>query len=149
MSPDSGKLETPTHASTSLVSSLKQVNVGSPNEQGLSNASNVTFTSMPPMHINEQVASGELRIVPVYGGGVDSKSFSEPAGCRGSSGINKNKDSIPCGPIRNCGQKSYFSPHLSLEAVEKALEVSNVVLLYSHVCTQFNVATIVMKIRFG
>lgn len=145
MLPDSGKIEKPTHASTSLEGSLKQVNVGSSNEQGLSNASNVAFTSMPPMHINEQVESVDLRIVPVYGGGIDSKSFSEPAGCRGSSGINKNKDTVPCGPIRICGQKCIFSPHLSLEAVEKALEVGNVVLFYSHVCTQFNVATIVMK----
>lgn len=145
MLPDSGKIEKPTHASTSLEGSLKQVNVGSSNEQGLSNASNVAFTSMPPMHINEQVESVDLRIVPVYGGGIDSKSFSEPAGCRGSSGINKNKDTVPCGPIRICGQKCIFSPHLSLEAVEKALEVGNVVLFYSHVFTQFNVATIVMK----
>jgi len=149
MLPDSGKIETPTHASTSLEGSLKQVNVGSPNEQGLSNAFNVAFTSMPPMHVNEQVESCDLRIVPIYGGGVNSKSFSEPAGCRGSAGISKNKDSVPCGPIRICGQKSYFSPHLSLEVVEKALEVSNMVLFYSHVSTQFNMATIVMKITFG
>ncbi|KAL9315709.1 hypothetical protein ACSQ67_016710 [Phaseolus vulgaris] len=133
MLPDSGKIETPTHASTSLEGSLKQVNVGSPNEQGLSNAFNVAFTSMPPMHVNEQVESCDLRIVPIYGGGVNSKSFSEPAGCRGSAGISKNKDSVPCGPIRICGQKSYFSPHLSLEVVEKALEKGDVFKALFHV----------------
>ncbi|XP_017430485.1 DIS3-like exonuclease 2 isoform X4 [Vigna angularis] len=133
MLPDSGKIEQPTHASTSLEGSLKQVNVGSSNEQGLSNASNVAFTSMPPMHINEQVESVDLRIVPVYGGGIDSKSFSEPAGCRGSSGINKNKDTVPCSPIRICGQKCIFSPHLSLEAVEKALEKGDVFKALFHV----------------
>ena len=67
---------------------------------------------------------GDLRIVPMYDGGIDSKSFSEPTGCRGSSVINKNKDSVPCGQIGLSGQKNYFSPHWSVEAVEKALEVS-------------------------
>ncbi|CAJ1971848.1 unnamed protein product [Sphenostylis stenocarpa] len=132
MSPDSGKIETPTHASASLASSLKQANVCSPNEQGLSKASNVAFTSMPPMHINGQVEPSDLRIVPMYGGGFDSKSFSEPTGCRGSSGINKNKDSVSCGEILG-GQKSYFSPHWSFEAVEKALEKGDVFNALFHV----------------
>ncbi|TKY56187.1 DIS3 exonuclease 2 [Spatholobus suberectus] len=129
----SGKIGTPTHTSASLSSSLKQVNVCSPNEQGLSNASNVAFISMPPMHINEQVEPGDLRIVPMYGGGIDSKSFSEPAGWRGSSGTNKNKDSVPCGQIGLSGQKNYFSPHWSLEAVEKALEKGDVFKALFHV----------------
>jgi len=144
VSPESGKIGTPTHASPSFGSSLKQVNVCSPNEQGLSKSSNVAFNSMPPMHINEQVEPGDLRIVPMYDGGIDSKSFSEPTGCRGSSVINKNKDSVPCGQIGLSGQKNYFSPHWSVEAVEKELEVSNMV-FYTHTCVQYIVAAIVME----
>lgn len=131
MSPDSGKVGTPTHVSASLSSSLKQANLCSPNEQGLSKASNVAFISMPLMHIDKQAEPGDLQIVPMHGGGVDAKSFSEPASCRGSSGTNKNKDSVPCGQIGLCGQKNYFSPHWSVEAVEKALEVSTV----AYTCT--------------
>lgn len=144
VSPESGKIGTPTHASPSLGNSLKQVNVCSSNEQGLSKASNVAFISIPPMHINEQVEPGDLRILPMCGGGIDSNSFSEPTGCRGSSGINKNKDSVPCGQIGLCGQEKYFSPHWSVEAVEKELEVSNMV-FYTHTCVQYIVAAIVME----
>lgn len=133
MSPDSGKVGTPTHVSASLSSSLKQVNRCSPNEQELSKASNVAFISMPPMHIDKQAEPGDLQIVPMHGGGVDSKSFSEPAGCRGSSGTNKNKDSVPCDQIGLCGQKNYFSPHWSVEAVEKALEKGDVFKALFHV----------------
>ncbi|KAG4382809.1 hypothetical protein AAZX31_14G152500 [Glycine max] len=88
---------------------------------------------MPPMHINEQVEPGDLRIVPMYDGGIDSKSFSEPTGCRGSSVINKNKDSVPCGQIGLSGQKNYFSPHWSVEAVEKALEKGDIFKALLHV----------------
>nr|KYP44583.1 DIS3-like exonuclease 2 [Cajanus cajan] len=133
VSPDSGKNGTAAHASASLSSSLKQVNVCSPNEQGFSKASNVAFISMPPMHINEQVEHGDLRFVPMHGGGVESKSFSEPTGCRGSSGTNKNKDSVPCGQIGFCAQKNYFSPHWSVEAVEKASEKGDVFNALFHV----------------
>ncbi|KHN33875.1 DIS3-like exonuclease 2 [Glycine soja] len=133
LSPDSGKIGTPTHASPSLGNSLKQVNVCSSNEQGLSKASNVAFISIPPMHINEQVEPGDLRILPMCGGGIDSNSFSEPTGCRGSSGINKNKDSVPCGQIGLCGQEKYFSPHWSVEAVEKELEEGDVFKALFHV----------------
>lgn len=111
----------------SLSSSLNQqgVNVCSPNEQGLSRASNVAFISMPPMHINEQVEPVNLQNVQMHGGGTDSKSFSEPTGCRGSSGTtnNKNKDSVASSQIGLYAQRNYFSPHWSIEAVEKALEV--------------------------
>ncbi|RDX66090.1 DIS3-like exonuclease 2, partial [Mucuna pruriens] len=122
----SGKIGTPTDASASFSSSLKQVNVCSPSEQGSSKESNAAFSSMPPMHINEQVEPCDLQIVPMHGGGVDSKSFSEPAGWKGSSGTNKSKDSVPCCQIGLCGQKNYFSSHWSAEAVEKALEKGDV-----------------------
>ncbi|KAL2317774.1 hypothetical protein Fmac_031650 [Flemingia macrophylla] len=131
--PDSGKIGTLADASASLSSSQKQVNVSSTNEQGFSTASNDAFISMPPMHVNEQVEHVDLRIVPMRGRGIDSISFSEPTGWRGSSGTNKNKDSVPCGQIGFCAQKTYFSPHWSVEAVEMALEKGDVFKSLFHV----------------
>ncbi|KAK7321038.1 hypothetical protein VNO77_31146 [Canavalia gladiata] len=127
-----GKTGIPTQTTESLGSSLKQGNV-SPNEQGLSKASNVAFISMPPIHINEQVETGDLQNMLLHGGGIDSKSFSEPTGCRGSSGINKNKDSVPCSQLGPFSQRSYFSPHWSAEAVEEALEKGDVFKALFHV----------------
>ncbi|XP_027330539.1 DIS3-like exonuclease 2 isoform X2 [Abrus precatorius] len=127
------KIGIATNTTTSLSSSLKQVNICSPNEQGLSKASNVAFVSMPPMHINEQGETGGLQNIQISGGGIDSKSVSEPTGCRGSSGTNRNKDSVPCSQIGFCAQRNYFSPHWSVEAVEKALEKGNVFKALFHV----------------
>ncbi|XP_061341904.1 DIS3-like exonuclease 2 [Gastrolobium bilobum] len=123
-----GKIETPAHTTVSLSSSLKQqgLNVCSPNEQGLSKASNVAFISMPPMHIDEQVEPVDLQNMQIHGGGIGSRTFSEPIGCRGSSGTNKSKDSVPCSQIGHCPQRNYFSPHWSVEAIEKALEKGDV-----------------------
>ncbi|KAK7301320.1 hypothetical protein RJT34_12181 [Clitoria ternatea] len=128
-----GILGTPTHTAASLSSSVKHVNVCSPNEQGLSTASNVAFISMPPMHINDLVEPDDLQNMQVHSAGVDSKLFSDPTGCRGSSGINRNRDSVPCSQIGHCAQKSYFSPHWSLEAVEKALEKGDLFKALFHV----------------
>ncbi|KAK7385223.1 hypothetical protein VNO78_30937 [Psophocarpus tetragonolobus] len=133
VSPDSGKIGTPNQAAASLGSSLKQVNVCASTQQELSKVSNVEFLSMPPMHINEQVEPDDLQIVPMYGGGIDSKSFSESTGYRGSLGVNKNKDPVPYGQIGFCGQKNYFTPHWSIESVEKALEKGDVFKALFHV----------------
>ncbi|KAF7829857.1 DIS3-like exonuclease 2 [Senna tora] len=116
----SGNIRTPTQAAAlSNNSSSKQQEV-SPNEQGLSTASNVAFTSMPPMHINEhQMDPGDLQSMQ----GVCSKSCSEPVG---SSGIYTNKDLFPSSQMGACAQRNYFSSHWSTEAVEKALEKGDV-----------------------
>ncbi|KAJ1384391.1 Ribonuclease II/R, conserved site [Sesbania bispinosa] len=130
-----GKNGAPTHTTASLSNSLKQqgVNVCSPNEQGLFKASNVACISMPPLHNSEQVEPVDLQNMKIHGGGIDSKSFSEPTGWRGSSGTNKNKDSVPCSQIGPCAQKNYFSPHWSAEVVEKALERGDVLKALFHV----------------
>ncbi|KAJ1439240.1 Ribonuclease II/R, conserved site [Sesbania bispinosa] len=130
-----GKNGAPTHTTASLSNSLKQqgVNVCSPNEQGLSKASNVACISLPPLHNSELAEPVDLQNMKIHGGGIDSKSFSEPTGWRGSSGTNKNKDSVPCGQIGPCAQRNYFSPHWSAEVVEKALERGDVLKALFHV----------------
>ncbi|KAK7275680.1 hypothetical protein RIF29_16801 [Crotalaria pallida] len=109
----------------SLYSSPNQhgVNAPSPNEQGLSRASNVASVSMPPMNINEQVEPVDLQNMKNEGG-IGSKSFSEPTGWRGSPGTtnNKIKDSVPYGQVG----RNYFSPHWSIEAVAKASEKGDI-----------------------
>lgn len=131
-----GNNGTPAQMEGSLSNSPKQlgVYVCSPNEQRLSKASNVTFISTPPMHINDQVELVDLQNMQMHVGGIDSKSFPEPTGYNGSSGNNKKKDSVPCIQSGLCAQRNYFSPYWSLEAVEKALEVSSIVIVISHKC---------------
>ncbi|OIW02421.1 hypothetical protein TanjilG_05014 [Lupinus angustifolius] len=131
----SEKNGTPTHNTTAaaLRSSTNQegVDVTSLDEQGLSRSSDVAFVSMPQMHINEQVEYLGLQdseVMQMHRGGTGSKSFSEPTVCRGSSGTNTNKkkESVPCGQIGHYGQRTYFSPHWSMDAVEKAIEKGDV-----------------------
>ncbi|XP_028757504.1 DIS3-like exonuclease 2 isoform X2 [Neltuma alba] len=120
----SGNSRTPTHAAAlSNDHSLKQqeIKICSPDEHGLSRASNVSFTSMPPVHFNErQMDPLDLQNIQPNGGGVCSKSCSEPVGL---SATYKNKDLVPSGQTGTCVQRNYYSPHWSMEAVEKALEV--------------------------
>lgn len=107
--------------------SMKQqgFKICSPDEEGLSRASNVSFTSMPPMHfIEHQMDQLDLQNIQSTGGGVCSKSRSEPVG---SSAAYTNKDVAPTGQAGVCGQRSYYRPHWSMEAIEKALEVSTAV----------------------
>ena len=90
-------------APTPTTGSLKQQgdNVPPPSDQ--SDAAFVS-NSMPPMHISEQVQQP-----------VDVQTH--------DSGTCRNKDSVPSGQLGFCAQRYYFSPHWSMEAVEKALEV--------------------------
>ncbi|XP_050905089.1 DIS3-like exonuclease 2 isoform X2 [Lathyrus oleraceus] len=70
----------------------------------------------------------------IHEGGVVSKPISDPICCLGSSGAtNKKKDSVPCSQIGVNGQRNYFSPHLSVEAVEMALENDDVFKAVFHV----------------
>jgi DIS3-like exonuclease 2 len=123
----SGKNGTPTQSSGSFSNSLKQqgVIVSSSNEQELSKAPIVESISMPLMHPNDQGVPVDLQNMQIHEGGIVSKPFSEPIGCVGSSATYKKNDSSPYSQIGLSGQRSYFSPHWPVEAVEKALEVSN------------------------
>jgi len=56
----------------------------------------------------------------------------EPVGCFESSGTNEKKDSARYSKFGLSSQRNFFSPHWSVEAVEKALEVSNVLILHTH-----------------
>ncbi|CAK8537416.1 unnamed protein product [Lathyrus sativus] len=102
----------------------------SPNEQGLSEAPSVESISMPLIHFNDVDLQNKQII---HEGGVVSKPFSEPISCLVSSGTNKKKDSVPCSQFGFNGQINYFSPHWSIDAVEKALEVSDVFKAVFHV----------------
>lgn len=127
----SGKNGTTTQTSGSVGNSSKQpgVIVLPPNEQVLSEALNVGSISMP---LNDQVVPVDLRNMHIQEEGVVSKPFSEPDCCLGSSGTDKKKDSVPCRQIGVTGQRNYFSPYWSAEAVEKALDVSDVLISHTH-----------------
>ncbi|KAK4276759.1 hypothetical protein QN277_014870 [Acacia crassicarpa] len=123
----SGNIRTPIHADALLSdSSLRQqeIKICSPNEQGLSTATNVSFTSVPPLHFNEhQMDPPDLQTIQRNGGGVCSKPCSEPVD---SSIIHTNKDLVPSGQTGVYVQRNYYSPHWSMEIVEKALEKGDV-----------------------
>ncbi|KAI4337787.1 hypothetical protein L6164_016162 [Bauhinia variegata] len=123
------KTTRPTHVTASSSNSLSKqqgVNVSAPNEEGLSRASNVSFISMPPMHINEQVDPADLQNIQTNDGGTFSKSSSEPTDCRVPSGIYTNKDLFSSSQTGVCVQRSFYSSHWSLDAIEKALEKGDV-----------------------
>lgn len=134
----SGKNGMATQTSGSVSNSMKHqgVIVSPPNEQRLSEGQSVESISMPLVHFNDQVVPVDLRNRQIHEGGVVSKPISDPICCLGSSGAtNKKKDSVPCSQIGVNGQRNYFSPHLSVEAVEMALEVSDVLISHTHTCT--------------
>lgn len=133
----SGKNGMATQTSGSVSNSMKHqgVIVFPPNKQGLSEAQSFESISMPLVHSNDQVVPVDLRNRQIHEG-VVSKPISEPICCLGSSGAtNIKKDSVPCSQIGVNGQRNYFSPHLSVEAVEKALEVSDVLISHTHAHT--------------
>ncbi|KAJ7965601.1 DIS3-like exonuclease 2 [Quillaja saponaria] len=99
------------------------------NEQGLSTASDVAFNSMPPMHINELADTLEVQNMQIHGQGVFSSSCHEPISC----GTSTDKYALPYHQIGVCAQRSYFSPHWSMDAVNKALEKGDVFKALFHV----------------
>ncbi|CAI8585464.1 unnamed protein product [Vicia faba] len=122
--------------SGSVGNSMKQLGVIvlPPNEQELSEAPSVGSISMP---LNDRVVPLDLQNTQIHEGGIVSKPFSEPICCLGSPGTNKKKDSVPCSQIGVTGgvsgQRNYFSPHWSVEAVEKALDRDDVFKAVFHV----------------
>lgn len=96
---------------------------------GLHKASDVTFTSLPTMHLNEQEPLIEVgRMINHYiflsdQGRICSTSCPVPINCEQSfqSFTNKNVVSL----YQDEGyQRKCFTPHWSAEAVNEALEVS-------------------------
>lgn len=85
-------------------------------EPSLPRASNVAFTSLPTMRLNEQAAE-TLTVQPTFAPGVDGQIHS------GSC-----PDPIVYGdpPITSYPQRKYFSSHWPAEAVHKALEKGHV-----------------------
>ncbi|XP_054797159.1 DIS3-like exonuclease 2 isoform X2 [Prosopis cineraria] len=120
----SGNIRAPTHATAlSNDPSLKQpeIKICSPNEQGLSRTSDVSFTLMPPIHFNgHQMDPLDFPNIQPNGEGVCSKPCSEPVG---SAATYTNKDLVQTGV---CVQRNYYSPHWSMETVVKALEKGDV-----------------------
>ncbi|KAK0576813.1 hypothetical protein LWI29_023672 [Acer saccharum] len=95
-------------------------------ELELTSASNVSFSSMPTMHINEpgSVEARSMQNQPVLtdlAGGVFSKSFSEPVVSDSSYWAYTNKDVDPSYQNEGYGQSKIFYAHWSVEAVNEAL----------------------------
>lgn len=114
---------TPTQTTGSFSNSLKQqgVNVSSSNEQGLSKASIVESVSTVLTHLNDRVEPVDMKNMQIHEGGIDPKL------CL-----------VPCSPMHLNAQRNYFSPHWSVEAVEKELEVSNVLISHTPENTYFD-----------
>lgn len=79
------------------------------------------------MHINEQEDPVDLPNMEIRGAGMFSKSCCQLTACQESSGTYTKKDSFLSGQIEASVQRNYFSPHWSMVAVEKAVEVRTVV----------------------
>ena len=98
---------------------------------GLHKASDVAFTSLPTMHLNEQALHAEVgsmnnqHIFPSDpSGGMCSKSCPVPIDCEQSIQSFTNKNVLSPYQDEGCAQRKYFTPHWSTEAVNEALEVS-------------------------
>lgn len=93
-------------------------------ENDSNRTTNVAFSSMPTMHINEEMHLGEMQMaqnlaVSGSGGRIFSKSCPEPVIYRRTSEACSSKDSQM--GARN--QTGPFTPHWSTEAVNKELKV--------------------------
>ncbi|KAK2659550.1 hypothetical protein Ddye_006083 [Dipteronia dyeriana] len=92
----------------------------------LTSASNVSFSSMPTMHINEP-GSVEARnmqnqpVLPDLAGGVFPESCPEPVVSYSSYWAYTNKDVDPSQQNEGYGQSKIFAAHWSVEAVIEAL----------------------------
>ncbi|XP_057504637.1 DIS3-like exonuclease 2 [Actinidia eriantha] len=106
-------------------------NSGTLNERHFPRAFDVTFISLPTMHINEQAAPPEGRSMQNqqlnssdYGGTMISKSYPETTACKESIGSYASKDCLLSHEI--CDQRKYFASHWSIESVNEALEKGHV-----------------------
>ncbi|KAK8646902.1 hypothetical protein V6N13_120669 [Hibiscus sabdariffa] len=114
---DGFKSEDKTKSLTSMnCSSSKQGLEMASNEQTPVRASDVGFTSMPTMHINERVSFG-CDDTAVDVGGIFSNSCPEPIAYAGSS---------PFHQFEGFARKKLFATHWPIEAVNEALEKGEV-----------------------
>ena len=92
-------------------------NGSSSKQHGPNKTTNVSFNSLPTMHINDQGAKFG------YGMKVYSKSCPIPGMYGESSGLDVDGDFFP--PyLEGCNKQKRFDPHWSLDAIKEALEVS-------------------------
>ncbi|XWS21602.1 hypothetical protein CRYUN_Cryun30bG0068400 [Craigia yunnanensis] len=122
-SSDSLKNEDKTKSLTSSMSCSwsKQGSEMASNEQTPDRASDVAFSSMPTMHINEQVGSGFDDTAIDVGGRTFSKSFPEPIAYAGSSKMCID-GFLPFLQVEGFAQKKLFAPYWPIDAVNEALE---------------------------
>lgn len=120
-------------ATNHVTTSLRQHKLETcpPDEHGFANASNVAFSSLPPMHINGranledmQNSQNQISHPSDPDGKMFSKSCSESITYEGSSDSFMNQGFPSPFRMEGHAQKKYFSPHWSLEAINDALEVS-------------------------
>ncbi|XWS25181.1 hypothetical protein CRYUN_Cryun27aG0047800 [Craigia yunnanensis] len=91
------------------------------NEQTPDRASDVAFSSMPTMHINEQVGSGFDDTAVDVGGRSFSKWCPEPIAYAGSSKMYID-GFLPFHQVEGFARKKLFAPYWPIEAVNDALE---------------------------
>ncbi|XVF64607.1 hypothetical protein PTKIN_Ptkin09bG0182000 [Pterospermum kingtungense] len=107
---------------SSMSSSSKQPGLEiTSNEQIPNRASDVAFSSMPTMHVNEQVGSGFDDTSVGHGGRTFSKSCSEPIAYVGSSKMCID-GCLPFNHLEGFARKKLFAPYWPIEAVNEALE---------------------------
>ena len=101
-----------------------------PDDHGCTNVSNVGFNSLPPMHINEQINSEDMRSTQNQnprqsdpGGKMYSQLCTESTTYVGSPELFMKKV-FPSNQMEGYAEKKLFAPHWSLETVNDAIEVS-------------------------
>ncbi|XVF36873.1 hypothetical protein REPUB_Repub19eG0096200 [Reevesia pubescens] len=122
-SSDSVKSKDKTKSLTSsmICSSSKEGLEMASNEQTPNIASGVAFSSMPTMHLNEQVGSGFDDTAVDASGRTFSKSCSEPIAYAGSSKMCID-GFLPFHQAEGFARKKLFTPYWPREAVNEALE---------------------------
>ncbi|KAF2296667.1 hypothetical protein GH714_001036 [Hevea brasiliensis] len=114
-------VKTKTYVSSMSCSSSRQPELDSHvlSEPGLTSASNVTFNSMPTMHINEEV---EHALPSDLGWQAFSSSCPEPIADGVSLGRCMNRDLFPFDRLDGNARGKIFAPYWSMEAINEALE---------------------------
>lgn len=113
-------------------SSSKQESEMASNEQTPDRASEVAFSSMPTMHINEQAGSGFDDTAVGGDGRTFSISCPEPTTHAGSSKMCID-DFLPSHQVEGFARKKLFTPYWPIEAVHEALEKGEAFKAFFHV----------------
>lgn len=97
------------------------------NEQESTRASDVSFSSMPTMHINEEDLQSQ-HLSPADLGGRTSRSCPAPVANDSSCWAYANKGVDPYHHFESYAHSKIFAPYWSMEAVNEALEVSAIMI---------------------